>query len=71
MLHVERVSEVWKWLKMTEGSEGLVGPLDLDASLWYLPTLQTQPGDGEEEAKGRTSGEYVHCPWKRRSMMKQ
>lgn len=63
MLHVERVSEAWMWLKMTEGSEGLVGPLDLGAPLWYLLTLQTQPRD--EEAKGRTSGDCVHCPWKR------
>ena len=50
MLHVERLSEAWMWLRMTEGSEDLVGPLDLGAPLWYLLTLQTQPRD--EEAKG-------------------
>ena len=65
MLHVERLSEAWMWLEMTEGD-----PLDLGAPLWYLLTLQTQPRD--EEAKGRTSGDCVHCLWKRRStIMKQ
>ena len=49
MLHMERLSEGWMWLKMTEGSEGLVGPLDLGAPVWYLLPRQTPRDEG---AKG-------------------